>query len=132
LAKGRILELVVTYITIGFTSGVDVTATNNVSNIIKKFNPSNKDIKGYQEYLDNFVIIVISDRFTDQDFIVLNNSCPKNVTILHWENIEEYFNIVISKRDKRKLDILARCTFYNRKELKVEWEHRQIEIDEFL
>lgn len=128
----RRLELVIIESGSKFSIGIDVTTSITIDRVEEKWSPENKEIKGYHFYVDKLIIIVVSDHFSSEQYLKWNEICPSNVSILYWKEIEKYFDIIISNKDKRKLDLLARCNFYNKEQIKQEWRSYQLDLNSYI
>lgn len=107
LTSKNILEFVCD---IGKTIGIDVTNTESKSSIIRKW--SHKD---YHKNLDELWIVVFSTKFTEEDYVKLNEKCPGNVTVV---SIDEFLKILEYSTDeylRTKIDKYKECTFRSKK-----------------
>jgi hypothetical protein len=131
LAKGRRLELVITLKT-QETIGIDITANRTSINVEYKWNPKQKDKRGYQYYVDQLIVIVVANNYSENNIVEWNKNNPKNVTVIHWSDIEPFFNIELSPKEKKLFNLYSHCTFYNKEKCKAEWKVPQIKLDVFL
>jgi len=132
LAKGRELEIVATNIDEGYVMGIDVTTARTVVGVNSKWNPRRRNTKGYQHYVDKLIVIVIANNHSRVQFKKWNEECPENVSVISYKDIERYFDFAITEKNKRKLRLFARCTFYNKEEIKREWQHPVNTLEQWL
>ncbi len=92
--------------------GIDVTNTKTQDVIRRKW-LDNK----YHPYLDEFIVVVFSNKFTEDDYISFNKESPENVSIV---SIDEFIRTLEYKLDdntKSKVELYKSCTYGKRKKL---------------
>jgi len=136
LDKGRILELVAEDPKTKHTVGVDITTTRSCKIVEKKWNPqihspkSNK--KGYQHYVDNLIVIVVADCYSDNQYKKWNEKCPKNVLIINWTNLMQLFSIKFEYEDRHRLYLISKCSFRNKDKLLEKWNGNRLPISQVI
>lgn len=109
LAKGNVLEIVCP---LEKRIGIDVTNTES------KFAVQNKWIKkDYYKYLDELWVVVFSDSFTDEDYIIWNKNSPHNVKVMTINTFLKELDYSIDAQTQQKIDRYCRCTFHTKNEL---------------
>ncbi len=109
-ANGKIIEFVCN------TSkriGVDVTNTRRKQQISHKWRH-----KKYHEHLDELWIIVFSDSFTEENYILWNNESPDNVKIMSINTFLKELEYSLDSHTKNKINKYCSCTFHTKDELK--------------
>jgi hypothetical protein len=109
LSIGNVIEFVC-----GGKIGIDVTNTKDYSGwkIRRKYHE-----KDYNKYLDKLWIVVLSDVFTNEDYIRFNEESPKNVEIMSVWDLIDTLQVDIDEHSKRKLEALETCTLRTKDDL---------------
>jgi hypothetical protein len=107
------------------TIGIDITTGSINVSIESKWNPSRRGAKGYQHYVDNLIVIVVSDSFGEKKYQSWNKDTPKNILILRWTDLDRFFGIKLSFDDRRRLYLLSRCNWRNKEEMVKRWKQSQ-------
>jgi len=113
LAEHKILEFVMTLLD-GTVVGIDVTNTKDLSGwaIIRKYQE-----KEYHKHVGELWIVVLSNAFSDEQYLKFNMESPDNVKIMsEWDLIEE-LQVEIDERTICKLKALDECTRRNKAKL---------------
>ena len=107
LCKGNVLEFVCKT---KKTVGIDVTnVKSSKSTIYHKWTK-----KEYYKYLDELWIVVVSSRFTEEDYTKWNQESPDNVYIYSIEDFCKELEYDIEASLKNKIEKYKVCTFHTR------------------
>ncbi len=110
LSKGNVIEFVCNT---NKKIGIDVTNTRTRSSVYYKYTR-----KDYYKYLDELWIVVVSDSFTEEDYIKWNKESPDNVYVYSIDDFIEELQYDLDEHTKNKIEKYKKCTFHTRKNLK--------------
>lgn len=111
LCKGNIIEFVCENNKI---VGIDVTNSK-----INKNSVSNKwTKKDYYKHLDELWVVVVSDSFKEEDYIIWNKNSPDNVYVMSIEEFCMELQYDLDEHTKNKIDKYKSCTFHTRNNFK--------------
>lgn len=61
--------------------------------------------------------MVLSDRFTDKDYIKFNEESPDNVEVMSVWDLVDTLQVEVDEHSKRKLEALETCTLRTKNDL---------------
>ena len=101
--------------------GVDITNSKTKGSVEQKWKK-----KKYHEYVDEFWIVVVANKWDEEQYEKWNLDAPHNVLVIDYRKIESFLNgfnanyvpFNIPEDKKMKLKALAECTFYNKEKIK--------------
>lgn len=98
--------------------------------------------KTYHNFLDTYILIVVSKNFDEKQFKNWNNESPEKVIVIDYRKFETFLNGLMNLNNKfeipfekrLKLDALAECTFNTRDQIKKKFKKKknQKSLKEFL
>ena len=103
-----------------------VTNAKNITTVRKKWKE-----RDYHQHLQQLWIIVVANH-SAKTYKKLNAESPDNVLVIDYRNLVSFLNRLNSKdvdfdippKKVRKLEALAKCTFYNRDEILKEFKSK--------
>lgn len=107
LSIGNVIEFVC-----GGRVGIDVTNARTERSIRRKYLKKN-----YHKYLDKLWIVVLSNAFTNEDYLRFNEESPKNVEIMSVWDLIDRLQIDIDEHSRRKIEALETCTLRTKDDL---------------
>ncbi|HUY01403.1 MAG TPA: hypothetical protein VMV49_17710 [Candidatus Deferrimicrobium sp.] len=89
--------------------------------------------KEYYNYLDTYIVIVVSKNFTEKLFKDWNENSPENVIIVDYRKFETFLNRLINAdtqfelpfKKRLRLDAIAECTYENKEESKRKFRQKK-------
>lgn len=109
LAKGNVIEIVCP---LEKQIGIDVTNTESKFAVQSKWTK-----KDYYNYLDELWVVVFSDSFTEEDYIIWNKTSPDNVKVMTIYTFLKELDYSIDAQTQQKIDRYCKCTFHTKDEL---------------
>jgi len=125
VAPGKELECVCGE---GKKIGIDVTNSKEIRTVEDKWKG-----KKYHKHVDQLWVIVVSNRFKENQYRTWNEESPSNVIVIDYKNLGKFLNSIesatvkfeIPSKKRAQLDALAKCTFKNREKVKREYRTSQ-------
>ncbi len=116
LSIGNVIEFLC-----GGRVGIDVTNARTERSIRRKYLKKN-----YHKYLDKLWIVVLSNAFTNEDYLRFNEESPKNVEIMSVWDLIDRLQIDIDEHSRRKIEALEVCTLRTKDDLINDLKNRSL------